>query len=134
MLQPKRVKRTKVHRGRARRVATRGTELNFGSVGLKAEEATWLKANQLEAARRVISRVLSRGGKLWIRVFPHKPRTATSAETGMGGGRGSLSHFVAPVEAGRVLFEVDGVPKELAEQALRSAAHKLPLKTRIISR
>jgi large subunit ribosomal protein L16 len=103
-------------------------------VGLKAESATWLKANQLEAARRVISRTLHRGGKLWIRVFPHKPRTATSAETGMGGGRGSLSHFVAPVEAGRILFEIDGVPAELAEQALRAASYKLPLKTRIVHR
>jgi len=134
MLQPKRVKRSKVHKGRPQKVATRGTELNFGSVGLKAVESTWLRSNQLESARRVISRTLSRGGKLWIRVFPDKPRTATSAETGMGGGRGSLSHFVAPVQSGRIIFEIDGVPSDLAEKALRAASHKLPLKTRVVHR
>jgi large subunit ribosomal protein L16 len=134
MLQPKRVKRTKVHSGRNRRVASRGTELSFGSWGLKTEEANWLKANQLESARRVISRALSRGGKIWIRVFPDKPRTAKSSEVGMGGGRGSLSHFVAPVQAGRIIFELDGVSDELAQRALRLASHKLPVKTRIVHR
>ncbi len=134
MLQPSRVKHTKVHKGRLRAVANRGTELSFGTFGLKAEESTWLKANQLESARRAMSRLFARGGKIWTRIFPDKPRTAKSAEVGMGGGRGALSHFVAPIEAGRVLFEVDGVTEEVARQALRLASHKLPLKTRFIKR
>ena len=134
MLQPSRVKHTKVHKGRLRAVANRGTELSFGSYGLKAEESTWLKANQLESARRAMSRLFARGGKIWTRVFPDRPRTAKSAEVGMGGGRGALSHFVAVIEAGRVLFEVDGVTEAVARQALRLASHKLPLKTRFIKR
>lgn len=134
MLQPKRVKRTKVHQGRNRRLASRGAELNFGSWGLKTEQSSWLTSNQLEAARRVISRALARGGKIWIRVFPDKPLTAKSSEVGMGGGRGSLSHFVAPVQAGRIIFEIDGVPAELAQKALTHAAFKLPVKTRIVQR
>ena len=134
MLQPSRVKHTKVHKGHLKAQANRGTELSFGAYGLKAEQSTWLKANQLESARRAMSRLFARGGKIWTRVFPDKPRTAKSAEVGMGGGRGSLSHFVAPVEAGRMLFEVDGVTEAVARQALRLAAHKLPLKTRFIKR
>lgn len=134
MLQPKRVKRTKVHQGRYRPVASRGSDLNFGSWGLKIEQSAWLTANQLEAARRVISRALARGGKIWIRVFPDQPRTAKSSEVGMGGGRGSLSHFVAPVGAGRIIFEIDGVSNELARRALMQAAHKLPVKTRVVQR
>ena len=134
MLQPARVKHTKVHKGRLPALASRGTTLAFGSFGLKAEEATWLTAGQLESARRAMTRLLARGGKIWIRVFPDKPRTAKSSEVGMGGGRGALSHFVAPVSAGRVLFELDGVTPELARQALRLASHKLPIKTRIITR
>lgn len=134
MLQPKRVKRRKVHNPRTLRVASRGTKLNFGSWGLKVEEPAWLTSNQLEAARRVISRALARGGKTWIRVFPDRPRTSKSGEVGMGGGAGALSHFVAPVGAGRIIFEIDGVPAELAEKALKSAGHKLPVKTRIVSR
>jgi large subunit ribosomal protein L16 len=134
MLQPSRVKHTKVHKGRSRVVANRGTELAFGAYGLKAEESDWLKANQLESARRSITRLLQRGGKVWVRVFPDKPRTAKSSEVGMGGGRGSLSHFVAVVEAGRILFELDGVPEETAREALRLAGHKLPIKTRFVKR
>jgi large subunit ribosomal protein L16 len=134
MLQPARVKHTKTHKGRLKTVATRGTELSFGAYGLKAEESDWLKAAQLESARRAMARLFARGGKIWTRVFPHKPRTAKSAEVGMGGGRGGLSHFVAVVEAGRVLFEVDGVPEETARKALTLAAHKLPIKTRFIKR
>jgi large subunit ribosomal protein L16 len=134
MLQPSRVKHTKVHKGRMRAVANRGTELSFGTYGLKADESSWLKANQLESARRAMSRLFARGGKIWTRVFPDKPRTAKSAEVGMGGGRGALSHFVAVVEAGRVLFEVDGVSEATAREALRLAAHKLPIKTRFIKR
>jgi large subunit ribosomal protein L16 len=134
MLQPSRVKHTKVHKGRLKLSATRGTELAFGTYGLKSEESTWLKANQLESARRAMSRLFQRGGKIWTRVFPDKPRTAKSAEVGMGGGRGSLSHFVAVVEAGRILFEIDGVTEAVAREALKLAAHKLPIKTRFIKR
>lgn len=134
MLQPARVKRTKTHKGRLKAVATRGASLSFGSWGLKAEESAWLKANQLESARRAIARYFQRGGKIWTRVFPDKPRTAKSAEVGMGGGRGALSHFVAVVEAGKILFEIDGVSADIARQALRMAAHKLPIKTRIVVR
>ncbi len=134
MLQPSRVKHTKVHKGKPKAAAARGTHLAFGAYGLKAEESTWLKANQLESARRAMARLFARGGKIWVRVFPDKPRTSKSAEVGMGGGRGSLSHFVAVVEAGRILFEIDGVPEATAREALRLAAHKLPLKTRFIKR
>lgn len=134
MLQPARVKHRKVHKGRLRDVANRGTELSFGTYGLKAEQSAWLKAAQLESARRAMTRLFARGGKIWTRVFPDKPRTAKSAEVGMGGGTGGLSHFVAVVEAGRVLFEVDGVPEATAREALSLAAHKLPLKTRFIKR
>ncbi|MEK7582385.1 MAG: 50S ribosomal protein L16 [Patescibacteria group bacterium] len=134
MFQPARIKHTKTHKGRIHRVATRGTTLSFGSFGLKAEEPLWLKANQLESAKRAMTRFVQRGGKIWTRVFPDKPRTAKSGETGLGGGRGPLSHFVVPVEAGRVLFEIDGLPEEVARQALRLGAHKLPIKTRIIKR
>ena len=134
MLQPSRVKHTKVHKGRLKALSSRGTELSFGTYGLKAEESSWLKANQLESARRAMSRMFARGGKIWTRVFPDKPRTAKSAEVGMGGGRGALSHFVAVVEAGRMLFEVDGVTEAVAREALRLAAHKLPIKTRFVKR
>lgn len=134
MLQPARLKHTKTHKGRLQAVASRGRELSFGSFGLKSMDSTWLKANQLEAARRAIARFIQRGGKIWIRVFPDKPRTAKSSEVGMGGGRGSLSHFVVPVQAGRMIFEIDGLSDDLAREALRLGAYKLPIKTRIVSR
>jgi len=133
-LQPARLKHRKVHRGKIGKVAGRGTYLSFGTFGLKAETSGWLKANQLESARRVMARFFQRGGKIWLRVFPDKPRTAKSSEVGMGGGTGALSHFVAVVEAGRILFEVDGVSEETAKRALELASHKLPLKTRFIKR
>ncbi len=106
----------------------------FGAFGLKAMESSWVKVNQIESARRTIIRFLEKGGKIWIRVFPDKPRTARSPELGMGGGAGSLSHFVAPVEAGRILFEIDGVSEEIAKEAFRLASHKLPIKTRFVKR
>ena len=134
MLQPARIQHSKVHRGKLKARATRGVELSFGSFGLKAEESSWIKSNQLEAARRVMARFVQRGGKIWTRVFPDKPRTAKSAEIGMGGGKGGLSHFVVPVEAGKIIFEIDGVPEKDAREALRLAAHKLPIKTRIATR
>ena len=133
-MQPSRVKHTKAHKGRLKAVTTRGMNLSFGTFGLKAEESSWLKANQLESARRVMARFIQRGGKIWTRVFPDKPRTAKSSEVGMGGGRGALSHFVAPVEAGRIIFEIDGLPEVTAREALRLGAHKLPIKTRIVKR
>src|SRR3990167_2163714 len=105
-MQPSRVKHTKVHKGKLKAVTSRGMNLAFGSYGLKAEESSWVKANQLESARRVMARFIQRGGKIWTRVFPDKPRTAKSAEVGMGGGRGGLSHFIVPVEAGRIIFEI----------------------------
>ena len=134
MLQPKRIKHPKVHKGRLKAAASRGTDLSFGSFGLKAMESSWLTVNQLEAARRTLIRYLEKGGKIWIRVFPDKPRTARSPELGMGGGSGSLSHFVAPVEAGRVIFELDGVSEEIAKEALELARHKLPIKTKFVKR
>jgi len=108
--------------------------LSFGSLGLKAEESSWIKSKQLESARKVLARYFQRGGKIWVRVFPDKPRTAKSAEVGMGGGKGGLSHFVVPVEVGRVIFEVDGVADSVAAEALTKAGHKLPIKTRVIRR
>lgn len=134
MLQPARIQHSKVHKGRLRTRAKRGTELSFGSFGLKAEESSWVKSNQLDSARKVLARYFQRGGKIWIRVFPDKPRTAKSAEVGMGGGKGGLSHFVVPVESGRIIFEIDGIPEDMSIEALRMAGHKLPIKTRIIKR
>ncbi len=134
MLQPARVKHRKVHKGKLKPAASRGTTLSFGSFGLKAEESTWLRSNQLESARKVLARYIQRGGKIWVRVFPDKPRTAKSSEVGMGGGAGALSHFVVPIEAGRVIFEIDGIAADQAKESLVKAAHKLPLKTRVISR
>ncbi|MEK7604013.1 MAG: 50S ribosomal protein L16 [Patescibacteria group bacterium] len=134
MLQPSRVKHSKVHKGKMKSRTSRGAELSFGTFGLKSEESYWLKSNQLEAARRVIARFVQRGGKTWTRIFPDKPRTSKSSEVGMGGGRGALSHFVVPVEAGRMIFELDGLAEEQAREALRLAAHKLPMKTRIVKR
>ncbi len=133
-MQPSRVKHTKVHKGKLKAKASRGTYLSFGTFGLKAEESTWLKSNQLESARRVMTRFIQRGGKIWIRVFPDKARTSKSSEVGMGGGRGALSHFVAPVEAGKIIFEIDRLPEASAREALTRGAHKLPLKTRIVKR
>lgn len=134
MLQPKRIKHRKVHKGRLKAVAARGHYLSFGSYGLKASEAGWIRSNQLEAARRAITHFIKRGGKVWIRVFPDKPRTQKGAEVGMGGGAGSLAHFVAAVEAGRIIFEMDGVSADTAARAFRLAGHKLPLKTKFVSK
>lgn len=134
MLQPARIQHVKVHKGRLRTKAKRGTELSFGSYGIKAEESLWLTSNQIESARKVLARHFQRGGKVWIRIFPDKPRTAKSSEVGMGGGKGGLSHFVVPVEKGRIIFEVDGIPESMAREALKTAAHKLPIKVRFVIR
>jgi large subunit ribosomal protein L16 len=108
--------------------------LSFGSFGLRALEASWLTARQIEAARRAMTRFVQRGGKIWIRIFPDKPVTFKGLEVGMGGGKGAVDHFVAVVKPGTVLFEMDGVSPETARQALRLAAYKLPVKTRVVQK
>lgn len=113
---------------------TRGTELAFGSFGLKAESAAWVNSRQIEAARRTISNFIKREGKVWIRIFPDKPITKRPPELTMGGGKGSVDHYVFPVKPGRMLFEMDGVKPEIAKEALRLAGHKLPVKTRVITK
>lgn len=134
MLQPKRVKWRKQHRGKMRGVALRGAEITFGEFGLQALEAAWIDSRQIESARRAITHHLKRGGKVYIRIFPDKPVTAKPAETRMGSGKGAPDHWVAVVKPGRMLFEVAGVRGELAREALRLAAHKLPIETRIVER
>lgn len=113
---------------------TRGADLAFGSFGLKAESAAWVNSRQIEAARRTISNFIKREGKVWIRIFPDKPITKRPPELTMGGGKGSVDHYVFAVRPGRVLFEMDGVKPEIAKEALRLAGHKLPVKTRVITK
>lgn len=132
MLSPKKVKHRKWHKGRARGLTKGGAELAFGPYGLKAMATCWLTARQIEAARRAITRYVQRGGKIWLRVFPDKPVTKKGAETPMGGGKGSVDHYVCVIKPGRILFEMDGVPLETAREAMRLAAHKLPIKTKFI--
>ena len=134
MLMPKRTKYRKQHRGRMRGKAGRGNSLSFGEFGLQALEPCWMTSRQLEAARRAIVRHVKRGGKLWIRVFPDKPVTAKPAETRMGAGKGAVDHHVAVVKPGRIVFEIAGIDEESAKEAMRLAAHKLPIKTRFVSR
>lgn len=134
MLMPKRVKYRRVHRGRLKGQAQRGAEVHFGEYGLQALEPCWMTSRQLEAARRAIVRYIKRGGKIWIRVFPDKPVSKKPAETRMGGGKGAPDHWVAVVKPGRVLFEIAGVREDVAREALRLAAHKLPIKTQFIRR
>lgn len=132
MLQPKRVKYRKVHRGQLKGKAQAGNTIVFGDFGLQAMESAWITARQIEAARRAIVHYLRRGVKMWIRVFPDKPVTKKPAETRMGSGKGSLDHWVAVVKPGRILFEVGGVKEELAKEAMRLASHKLPIDTKFI--
>ena len=134
MLMPKRVKHRKTHRGRMKGVAARGATVAFGEFGLQALEPCWLESRQIEAARRAITHHMKRGGKVWIRVFPDKPVTAKPAETRMGSGKGAPDHWVAVIRPGRILFEVAGVPKETAEEAIRLASHKLPIKSRFVTK
>ncbi|MBI3953293.1 MAG: 50S ribosomal protein L16 [Chloroflexi bacterium] len=134
MLQPKRVKYRKQQRGHRRGVASRGANLAFGEFGLQAQEAAWMTARQIEAARRTITHYLKRGGRVWIRVFPDKPVTKKPAETRMGKGKGAPDHWVAVVKPGRMLFEVAGVQEPTARAALRLAAHKLAIPTKIVSK
>jgi large subunit ribosomal protein L16 len=134
MLQPKRVKHRKVHRGRMRGLASSGNVVTFGELGLQALEPAWITARQIEAARRTITHHLKRGGKVWIRIFPDKSATAKPAETRMGGGKGAPDHWVAVVRPGRMLFEVGGIQHQLATEALKLAAHKLPIQTRLVEK
>jgi large subunit ribosomal protein L16 len=134
MLMPKRTKYRKMHRGRMKGKAGRGNTLSFGEYGLQALEPCWMTSRQIEAARRAIVRHVKRSGKLWIRVFPDKPVTAKPAETRMGAGKGAVDHWVAVVKPGRLIFEIAGVQEEAAREAMRLASHKLPIKTRFVSR
>jgi len=136
MLIPKKVKHRKWQKGRSRKrkIETRGTSLTFGSFGLQALENSWISSKQIEAGRKAITHFTKKGGKLWIRIFPDKPVTKRPPETTMGGGKGSVEYYVFPVRKGRVIFEIDGLSKEIAEEALRRAGHKLPVKTRIVSK
>jgi large subunit ribosomal protein L16 len=134
MLQPKRAKYRKQFRGRMKGKATRGTTVAFGDFGLQALEPAWVTARQIEAARRAIVRFVRRRGKYWIRIFPDKPVTAKPAETRMGKGKGAVDHYVAVVKPGRVMFELSGVTEESAREAMRLAAHKLPIKCQFVRR
>jgi large subunit ribosomal protein L16 len=134
MLQPKRTKFRKMHKGRNDGMAKGGTDLNFGAFGMKATTNARVTARQIEAARRAITRHLKRAGRVWIRIFPDKPVSKKPAEVRMGKGKGSVEYWVAPVRAGRVMFEIDGVPQGLAEEAIRRGGAKLPLRTRFIAR
>jgi large subunit ribosomal protein L16 len=136
MLLPNKVKHRKWQKGRRKKVGveSRGTNLNFGSFGLKADGRAWIDSRQIESARRVITRTVQKGGKIWIRIFPDKPITKKGQETPMGGGKGSVDKYVIPVKPGRILFEMEGVPEEKAKEALMKASHKLPLKTKFVKR
>ncbi len=132
MLMPKRVKYRKQQRGRMKGKAQSGHYIAFGKYGLKAMESAWITSRQIEAARIAITRHIRRGGKVWIRIFPDKPVTKKPAETRMGKGKGSPEYWVAVVRPGRILFELEGVPVELAKEAMRLASHKLPIKTKFV--
>jgi large subunit ribosomal protein L16 len=134
MLSPKRTKFRKQQRGRMKGRATRCTEISFGEFGLMALEPHWITNRQIEAARIAITRHVKRGGKVWIRIFPDKPYTKKPAETRMGKGKGSPEYWVAVVKPGTVMFELSGVPRELAEEAMKRAGSKLPVKTKFLSR
>lgn len=134
MLMPKRFKHRKQFRGRMKGIAQRGAELHFGDYGLQALEPHWITARQIESCRRAIVREARRRGKVWIRIFPDKPITKRAAESRMGKGKGAVEYWAAVVKPGRILFEIGGMPDEVAREALRLAAHKLPIKTRIIVR
>lgn len=139
MLLPKKVKHRKWHKGRGRtryasHAETRGAELAFGMFGLKATEPIWLTSRQIEAARRTMTRFVQKGGKIWIKVFPDKPVTKKGVEVPMGGGKGSVDHYVTVIRPGRIIFEMDGIKEEVAREAMRKAGHKLPCKTIFVKR
>ncbi|MFZ4592126.1 MAG: 50S ribosomal protein L16 [Ignavibacteria bacterium] len=134
MLMPKRVKFRKTQKGNRRGKAGRGNLVAFGSFGMKAMEAAWITDRQIEAARIALTRFMKRDGKVWIRIFPDKPVTKKPAETRMGKGKGAPEYWVAVIQPGRIMFEVDGVTPEIAEEAFRLASHKLPIKTKFVKR
>ena len=134
MLMPKRVKRRRVHRGRMKGVANKGNQVAYGEYGLVSLEASWITSNQIGAARIAMTRYVKRGGKVWINIFPHKPITKKPAETRMGSGKGSVEYWVAVVKPGRVMFEMAGVPEEVAREAFRLASHKLPVKCKFVKK
>ena len=134
MLQPKRVKYRKTHKGHRRGKAQAGNTVVFGDFGLQALESAWVTSQQIEAARRAMTHHIRRGGKIWIRIFPNKPVTKKPAETRQGGGKGAPDHWVSVVKPGRILFEMAGVGQEVAKEAMRLASHKLPIDTRFLER
>jgi large subunit ribosomal protein L16 len=136
MLMPKKLKYRKSHKGRSRgkRTATKGTKVSFGDFGLKSLDFHWITSRQIESARRTITHSLAKTGKMWIRIFPDKPVTAKGSEVPMGGGKGAVDHYVAIVKPGTIMFEVTGVQEEAAREAFRLASHKLPVKTKFVSR
>ena len=134
MLQPKKMKYKKWQKGRSRGIARRGTTVAFGSYGLKSMGTKWITGRQLEAARLAMARLLKKRGKVWIRIFPDKPITSKGVEVPMGGGKGSVSHYVFPVRPGKVIFEIEGVDEEVAQEALKRAGSKLPIKTKFIKK
>lgn len=136
MLQPKKQKHRKMQKGRSRRRTkeTRGVTLSFGRFGIKALTPAWITGNQIEAARKAITHSLKREGKVWIRIFPDKPVTKKPPEVTLGGGKGSVDHYVFPVRPGRILFEMDGISEEVAKEAMRLAGHKLPIRTRFVKK
>jgi len=134
ILMPKKVKHRKWRKGRSKGIETRGTELAFGTFGLKSLGTKWITARQIEAARRAIIRYLKKGGKLWVRIFPDKPVTKKGTEVPMGGGKGGVDHYVFPIKPGRIIFELEGLKEEQAREAFEKAADKLPIKTKFILR
>ena len=134
MLQPKRTKFRKMQKGRMKGLATRGAELSFGSFGIKSLEPAWITSRQIEAARIAVTRFMKREGQVWIRIFPDKPVTKKPAEVRMGKGKGAPEYWVAVVRPGRIIFEAEGVPLDVAKEALRLAAQKLPVQTRFVTR
>jgi len=132
MLMPKRVKHRRLHRGRMKGVATKGNTVTYGSYGLVAQECGWITSRQIEAARIAMTRYIKRGGKVYIKIFPHKSVTKKPAEVRMGSGKGSPEYWVAVVKPGRVMFELDGVPEEKAREAMRLASHKLPIRSKFV--
>ncbi len=134
ILMPRKIKHRKWRKGRSKGQASRGIELAFGSYGLKSLETCWISAQQIEAARRAILRYLKRGGKLWIRIFPQKPVTEKGIEIPMGGGKGSVDHYVFPIKPGRIIFEIEGIEEEVAIKALKKASDKLPIKTKFVKK
>jgi large subunit ribosomal protein L16 len=134
MLMPKKTKYRKSFRGRRKGNSKGGNDVTFGDFGLQAVETSYVTARQIEAARITITRTMKRGGKVWINIFPHKPITKKPAEVRMGSGKGNVEYYVAVVKPGRILFEISGVPEDVAREAMRKAGHKLPMKTKLVTR